>query len=137
MDGCYVIYTDVSEDDLTVAQTVASYKSLQHVERAFRSMKTVRLEVRPIFHKTDDRIRCHVFICMLAYYVMWQMQQRLRPLMDTDGKGANRKYSFAYIMESLKSIRKETVDFSGAQSTIITAPSVEQSSILRLLEVKP
>ena len=75
-------------------------------------------------------------ICMLAYYVMWHMKQSLRPLMDTDGKGASRKYSFDYILESLKSLRQETVDFSGAKSTIITAPTIEQSSILKLLGVK-
>jgi transposase len=136
LDGCYIIYTDLAADELSVIETVKSYKNLLHVEQAFRNMKTVRLEIRPIFHKTDDRIRCHVFICMLAYYVMWHMTQRLRLLMDTDGKGAKRKYSFDYMLEILKSLRQETVDFSGAKSTIITAQSVEQRSILKLLGVK-
>jgi transposase len=135
LDGCYIIYTDVSADDLTAVETVESYKSLMQVEQAFRNMKTVKLEIRPIFHKTDDRIRCHVFICMLAYYVMWHMKQMLRLLVDCDGAGARRKYSFDYIMESLKSIRKETVEFCNAQSSVITAPTEEQSSILQLLGV--
>ena len=66
LDGCYVIYTDVSREDMTAAETVENYKRLMQVEQAFRNMKTVRLEIRPIYHKTDDRIKCHVFICMLA-----------------------------------------------------------------------
>ena len=136
LDGCYIIYTDVSTDELSTVETVESYKSLMQVEQAFRNMKTVELEIRPIFHKTDDRIKCHVFICMLAYYVMWHMKQRLRTLVDSDGAGAHRKYTFDYIMESLKSIRKETVEFSNAQSSVITAPTDEQRSILQLLEIK-
>ena len=74
-------------------------------------MKTVRLEIHPVYHKTDDRIKCHVFICMLAYYVMWHMKQLLQPLFEIDGKGAGRKYTFDYIMETLKCIRKNTVEF--------------------------
>jgi hypothetical protein len=98
LDGCYVVFTDVSHEDMTAAETVANYKSLMKVEQAFRNMKTVRLEIRPVYHKTDDRIQCHVFICMLAYYVMWHMNQRLRPLYEADGIGANRKYSFHYVI---------------------------------------
>ena len=136
LDGCYIIYTDVSTDDLTTVETVDSYKSLMQVEQAFRSMKTVELEIRPIFHKTDDRIKCHVFICMLAYYVMWHMKKRVRSLVDSDGTGARRKYSFDYIIESLKSIRKETVEFSNVQSSVITAPTDEQNNIMQLLGLK-
>jgi len=136
LDGCYIIYTDVSADDLTAVEAVESYKSLLQVEQAFRNMKKVELEIRPIFHKTDDRIKCHVFICMLAYYVMWHMKQRLQPLADSDGVGARRKYTFDYIMESLKSIRKETVEFCNARSSIITSQTDEQKRILELLAVK-
>ena len=98
-------------------------------------MKTVRLEIRPVYHKTDDRIRFHVFICMLAYYVMWHMKKRLRPLFDSDGVGAYRKYTFAYVIEALKGIRKNTVDFCGARSHVITTPSDEQKLIFDLLNV--
>jgi len=135
LDGCYIIYTDVSADDLTAVQTVQSYKSLMQVEQAFRNIKTVRLEIRPVFHKTDDRIKCHVFLCMLAYYVMWHMKQRLQPLMDSDGVGAGRKNTFDYVMENLKCIRKETVEFCKTQSSVITVPTEEQSHILQLLGV--
>jgi transposase len=135
LDGCYIIYTDVPAKDMTAVQTVQSYKSLIQVEQAFRNMKTVQLEVRPIYHKKDDRIRCHVFICMLAYYVMWHMVQRLQPLFENNGQGKDRKHTFQYIIERLKSIRKESVDFMGAESSVITQPSEEQRQILNLLQI--
>ena len=70
---------------------------------------------------------------MLAYYIMWHMRQRLKPLEDIDGVGGGRRYSFAYVMESLKSIRKNNIKFMDAETTIITTPSDEQSHILNLL----
>ena len=135
LDGCYVIFTDVSPEDMTSAEVVESYKSLMKVEQAFRNLKTVSLEIRPVYHKTDDRIRCHVFICMLAYYVLWHMKQRLQPLFHADGAGANRKYTFNYVIETLKGIRKETVDVCGVESSVITTPVDEQKRILQLLDV--
>ena len=135
LDGCYIIFTDVSPEDMTAAETVANYKSLMKVEQAFRNMKTVRLEIRPVYHKTDDRIRCHVFICMLAYYVMWHMNQRLKPLFDADGEGPNRKYTFDYVIECLKCIRKETIEVSRVKSSVITTPTEEQNHILQLLDL--
>ena len=135
LDGCYVIYTDALPEDITALEAVESYKGLMKVEQAFRSMKTVQLEIRPIFHKNDDRIKCHAFICMLAYYVMWHMKQRLQPLFDTCGGGVGRKYTFDYVMESLKSIRKETVEFYNVTSSIITVPTEEQRQILKLLDI--
>ena len=136
LDGCYVVYTDVSAEDMTDIEAVESYKSLMHVEQAFRNMKTVCLEVHPVYHKTDERIKCHVFICMLAYYVMWHMKQRLQPLFETDKQGGSRKYTFDNIIEILKSIRKETVEFINTQSTVITTPTKVQKRILELLSVK-
>ena len=136
LDGCYVVYTDVSAHDITAYEAVQSYKNLMRVEQAFRNMKTVRLEIRPIYHKTDDRIKCHVFICMLAYYVMWHMKQRLAPLFKDDGVGPNRKYTFDYVMESLKNIREETVEIKNAKTNILTEASPEQKHILNLLGVK-
>jgi transposase len=135
LDGCYIVFTDVSADDLTAIETVKTYKSLIHVEQAFRSIKTTALEVRPIYHKTDERIKCHVFICMLAYYIMWHMRQRLKPLCDVDGVGKDRKFSFDYIIETLKAIRSESVKFMDAHTTIISTPTSEQSNILNLLAV--
>lgn len=135
LDGCYIVFTDVSKDDISAVAAVKSYKSLIQVEQAFRNLKTAQLEIRPVFHKTDDRIKCHVFICMLSYYVMWHMRQRLRPLVDIDGVGENRKYSFDYILESLKSIRYESVAFMDTQTNIVSSPNEEQTHLLNLLGV--
>ena len=135
LDGCYVVFTDVSADDLTSVETVKSYKDLIKVEQAFRSLKTAALEIRPIFHKKDDRIKCHVFICMLAYYIMWHMRKRLQPLCDVDGVGKDRRYSFDFILKNLEAIRKETVSFMDVQTHIISTPNEEQAHILNLLGV--
>ena len=74
----------MSAQQLDVAAAVAAYKSLSNVERAFRSMKTVDLHVRPVFHYNAQRVRAHVFLCMLAYYVEWHMRERLKPLLFDD-----------------------------------------------------
>jgi hypothetical protein len=84
LDGVYVIRTSVSQDTLPAAGTVEAYKNLSHVERAFRSCKTVDLQVRPIHHRREDRVRAHVFLCMLAYYVEWHMRQPLAPILFDD-----------------------------------------------------
>jgi transposase len=84
LDGLYVIRTSLSAAQLDANATVGAYKSLAHVERAFRSMKTVDLNVRPVFHYNEQRVRAHVFLCMLAYYVEWHMRQRLKPLLFDD-----------------------------------------------------
>jgi len=84
LDGLYVIRTSVDAEEFSSEETVRTYKSLSQVERAFRSMKTVDLEIRPIFHWKDDRIRAHVFLCMLAYYVEWHLRRNLKPLLFDD-----------------------------------------------------
>ena len=136
LDGCYVVYTDVLSEDMAALDVVESYKSLIRVEQAFRNMKSVRLEIRPVFHKKDDRIKCHVFICMLAYYVLWHMKKRLQSLFEADSNGSKRKYTFDSIIEILKCVRKETVEFCKAQSYVITALTDEQKDIFKLLGVK-
>jgi transposase len=84
LDGLYVIRTNVSKDTLDAEQAVEAYKSLSNAERAFRSYKTVDLKVRPIYHHLSDRVRAHVFLCMLAYYVEWHMRKSLAPLLFDD-----------------------------------------------------
>ena len=84
LDGLYVIRTSLSADQLDAPATVAAYKSLANVERAFRSMKTVDLHVRPVFHYNTERVRAHVFLCMLAYYVEWHMRACLKPMLFDD-----------------------------------------------------
>jgi Transposase DDE domain len=90
LDGIYVVRTSLPATALDDAATVRSYKSLSLVERAFRCIKTVDLQVRPVYHWLADRVRAHVFLCMLAYYLEWHMRQRLAPMLydDTDKDAA-------------------------------------------------
>jgi transposase len=89
LDGIYVIRTSVEQATLTAEATVVSYKSLSVVERAFRSFKLVDLQVRPIYHRLADRVRAHIFLCMLAYYVEWHMRAALAPILFDDDDKAN------------------------------------------------
>jgi hypothetical protein len=84
LDGIYVIRTSVEKEQLSSEETVRSYKNLTHVERAFRSIKTLDLKVRPIRHWLEQRVRAHIFLCMLAYYVQWHMFEAWRPLLFAD-----------------------------------------------------
>jgi transposase len=84
LDGIYVIRTSEPVERLSAEDTVRSYKNLTQVERAFRSLKEIDLLVRPIWHHTEDHVRAHIFICMLAYYVEWHMRKALAPLLFED-----------------------------------------------------
>jgi hypothetical protein len=84
LDGIYIVRTSVPEQAFTPDATVRAYKDLSLVERAFRCLKTVDLKVRPIHHRLADRVRAHVFLCMLAYYVEWHMRRALAPLLFDD-----------------------------------------------------
>lgn len=84
LDGIYVIRTSVPAEVMDAKTSVETYKKLSDVERAFRSYKTVDLKVRPIYHHLPDRVRAHVFLCMLAYYVEWHMRQKLAPMLFDD-----------------------------------------------------
>src|SRR5215469_16250748 len=90
LDGIYVVRTSLPATLLDDAATVRSYKSLSLVERAFRCLKSVDLQIRPVYHWLADRVRAHVFLCMLAYYLEWHMRQRLAPMVydDTDKHAA-------------------------------------------------
>jgi len=136
-DGCYVIRTDASPERMDAGEAVAGYKSLAGVEKAFRNLKTVSLELRPVYHKKDDRIRSHVFLCMLAYYVQWHAMEKLAPLFEPNGDNADRRWSFQIVIERLKSIRKTNLALKGIEvSSKITTPDAEQKKILDLLGVK-
>ena len=84
LDGIYIIRTSVTPERLDAPSCVRHYKSLSQVERAFRSLKTVDLKVRPIHHRLSDRVRAHIFLCMLAYYVEWHMREAWRELLFAD-----------------------------------------------------
>lgn len=84
LDGLYVIRTAVTQRHMSADDAVRNYKALTDLERAFRSLKTVDLKVRPIHHRLEDRVRAHIFLCMLAYYVEWHMREAWRELMFAD-----------------------------------------------------
>jgi hypothetical protein len=84
LDGVYVLRTDLKSETLDATATVRAYKDLATVERAFRSLKTVDLEVRPIHHRRAQRVRAHVLLCMLAYYLEWHMRQALKSILFDD-----------------------------------------------------
>ena len=84
LDGIYVLRTNVPAKDLSAAEVVAGYKGLGHVEHAFRSIKTVDIELRPVYHWAAPRVRAHVLLCMLAYYLEWHMRQALAPMLFDD-----------------------------------------------------
>ncbi len=81
LDGIYVVRTNLPTAQSDAATTVRAYKSLSGVEQAFRSIKTVDLDLRPVFHWTAPRVRAHVLLCMLTYYLEWNMRQRLAPML--------------------------------------------------------
>jgi transposase len=118
LDGIYVIRTSVKKEVLSSQQVVASYKSLSGVERAFRSLKTVDLQVRPIHHRLPDRVRAHILLCMLAYYVEWHMRQLLAPILFDDDDKAQAQAARASIVApaqrsasaQLKALTKQTGD---------------------------
>ena len=84
LDGIYVVRTSVAATALASDEAVRAYKRLAQVERAFRSLKSVDLKIRPIHHRLEDRVRAHVFLCMLAYYVEWHMREALAPMLFDD-----------------------------------------------------
>jgi hypothetical protein len=88
LDGLYVIRTSVAPETMPSEHVVRAYKDLSKVERAFRCLKTIDLKVRPIYHWLDDRIRTHVFLCMMAYYVEWHMRKKLAPILFDDHERA-------------------------------------------------
>ena len=135
-DGCYVIVSDVPAEQMAKTAVVASYKKLSFVEQAFRNLKTVQLEMRPIYHKKDERIRCHVFICLLAYYLQWHAWQRLKPLFAQDGEGKHRQWTFANVIERLKGVRSERVMAEGVEIEIHTQADDQQQRILNLIAGK-
>jgi len=112
LDGVYVVRTSLPATVLDDPATVRSYKSLSLVERAFRCLKSVDLQIRPVYHWLADRVRAHVFLCMLAYYLEWHMRQRLTPMLyhdtDKDAAQAQRTSVVAKAERSPAAITKQT-----------------------------
>ena len=149
LDGLYIVRTSLHASELDAPGTVSAYKRLSQVERAFRSCKTVDLKVRPIFHYTPDRVRAHVLLCMLAYYVEWHMRQALAPLLfdDDDRAGAEATrtaagwpvHSFRTLLDDLATLARNRIvpRLPGAEPLdVLTRPTALQREAFRLLGVR-
>jgi len=137
LDGCYIIRTDVDLSTLSKEAVVEGYRNLQKVEFAFKNIKTVALEIRPMYHKTDDRLKAHIFLTMLAYYIQWHAVEKLSPLFKKDGVYDKQRWTFKHVIERLKSIRNNVCMVKGVIiKNEITQPDKEQQEILDLLGVK-
>ena len=118
LDGIYVVRTSVAAETLSAEEAVRTYKRLSVVERAFRAHKTSGLQVRPIHHRREDRVRAHLFLCMLAYYVQWHMEQQWAPLLFADHEPAEAEARRASVVgpaqrsqaAEQKAQRKKTAD---------------------------
>ncbi len=108
LDGIYIVRTSLSAERMNADDTVRSYKLLSQVERAFRSMKSLDINVRPIRHRLETRVRAHIFLCMLAYYVQWHMLEAWRPLLfcDEDQQGKATRDPVAAARRSEAALRK-------------------------------
>ena len=110
LDGIYILRASVSRQEFSAEDIARAYKSLSTVERAFRSLKTIDLKVRPIHHRLKERVRSHVFLCMLAYYVEWHIRQKLMSVLfdeeDKEAAQAMRASVVAPSVRSAKTLRK-------------------------------
>jgi transposase len=126
LDGLYVVRTSVPPLKMGPEQVVETYKSLASVERAFRSLKTVDLHVRPIFHWNDDRIRAHVFLCMLAYYVQWHMRQRLQEVLyEDDDRESAKALRQSIVAPAVRSLSAKDKDATGRTTSELPVQSFQ------------
>lgn len=166
LDGIYVVRSNVSTQTLSEEALVRSYKLLARVERAFRTMKSVDLQVRPVHHRLADRVRAHVFICMLAYYLRWHLEREWAPLLYRDEQppiphdpvapaersaGALAKarsghnaqgtplHSFRTLLAELATLTKNTIRLPGSDATFdkLSLPTPLQAEALRHLGLSP
>ena len=162
LDGLYVIRSNVAPEVLSDQDLVRSYKLLSRVERAFRTMKSVDLQVRPVYHRLADRVRAHILLCMLAYYVRWHLERKWAPLLFRDerpplhedpvaparrSESALEKtrtgrrpdgslvYSFRGLLSELATLTKNTVRLPGSEVAFdkLALPTPIQTEALRLL----
>lgn len=153
-DGIYVVRTKVSAEMLNAEQARDAYLNLAKVERAFRSLKSVDLQIRPIHHRLSDRVRAHVFLCMLAYYVEWHLRKAWEPLLFqgepegvSNGKRRTRRNaeenlpvgSMADLMKSLAGLTRNTVRMRGAENpfAMLSSPTPLQRRAFELLGIDP
>jgi len=154
LDGIYVIRTKVPVERMNTAQTRGAYQSLSKVERAFRSLKDVDLQIRPIHHRLEDRVRAHVFLCMLAYHVEWHLRRAWEPLLLAEnppkihaGKKATGRTDdgliatrYRDLLRELTGYTRNTLRFSQAEKATLTlypTPSPLQQRAFDLLGINP
>jgi transposase len=114
---------------MNICEVVETYKSLANIEQAFRSMKTVQLEIRPVYHRTDDRIKAHVFLCMLAYYLLWHLNKALAPFFAE----IRPNYTRDHVIEVMKTIQKSKLSLAGVTTEIMAEPNETQKIIQNLV----
>jgi transposase len=166
LDGIYVLRTNIGDIELSTGDVVRSYKNLEQVERAFRTFKGPELEIRPIHHHLADRVRAHVFLCMLAYYLTWHLRHAWAPLLFTDehppdrpdpvakatrSPAANRKartkrtsagetcHSYKSLLAELSTLTRNTIRLPGSTVTFhkLAQPTTIQARALDLAEHAP
>jgi transposase len=154
LDGIYVIRTKVPAERMSTEQTKAAYQALSKVERAFRSLKDVDLQIRPIHHRLENRVRAHVFLCMLAYHVEWHLRRAWEPLLwaEKEPKAHNGKKATGLNEDGIKVMRyrdllrelaaytRNTLRFSQAEKATLTlypTPSPLQQKAFDLLHLNP
>ena len=160
LDGIYVLRTSLTADTLDSSAVIRAYKSLSQVERDFRITKTDDLDLRPIFHHLADRVRAHVFLCMLAAYITWHLRQALAPLTYTDQNIPQRTdpvapalrspeaktkdaakqtadgltaLSYQDLLHHLRTLSRQTIDFAGQRIEKITEPTPTQRRAFHLI----
>jgi hypothetical protein len=166
LDGIYVLRTSVADTELATGEVVRSYKNLEQVERAFKTFKGPELEIRPIHHHLDDRVRAHVFLCMLAYYLTWHLRHAWAPLLFKDEQppvqpdpvakatrspAAQQKartkrtttgdpcHSYKSLLAELSTITRNTIRLPGTPATFhkLAQPTTLQAHALDLAEHAP
>ena len=137
LDGIYVIGTSVHTDTLDAAGVVEAYKNLSRVERDFRTIKVDDLDLRPVFHRLDNRVRAHVFICMCAAYLTWHLRQTWAPLTYTDEHRPDGQpvRKFQAMLDHLATLTRNDVQLAGSQTTIamLAEPTPDQRQAFELL----
>jgi hypothetical protein len=166
LDGFYVLRTSVPDSELDTSEVVRSYKALEQVERAFKTFKGPELEIRPIHHRLADRVRAHVFLCTLAYYLTWHLRQAWAPLLFKDEtpptptdpvakasrspqaqhKAQTKRtttgepcHSYKSLIAELATLTRNTIRLPGTQATFhkLAEPTPTQAAALDLAEHAP